>query len=244
MRVLPFALLAVLAISAGPRVAAQQDPKPAATPQQQQAADPPPPAVAPADEAAVDNSTIIYVTDFELEAAKGKEEKPAAGATPASGGEPEAKPEDSAAERARAIVNFMALTLVKELQKAGYTARRLGASDTRPDSGIRIQGVFAETDEENHVRRMVLGAGPTVGDMALYVGIGNLAKPDQALYAIADVKGSSDKPGPVITVTSYAPVARFDIPKNVTEQAVRDTAVTIVNDLTALLNANESALGD
>jgi Domain of unknown function (DUF4410) len=244
MRALPFTVLAALAVSGG-AISAQQDTKPSPPPQQQAADAPANPA--PAAEAEVDRSTIVYVTDFELEAAKAKDEKPGATSTPAGGAEAEpkteAKTEEPATERAHAIVNFMALTLVKELQKAGYKARRLRPEDTRPDSGIRIQGVFAETDEENHVRRMVLGGGPTVGDMSLYVGIGNLAKPDQALYAIAPVKGSSDKPGPVITVTSYAPVAKFEMPKNVTEQAVQDTAVSIVNNLTILLNANAAALG-
>jgi hypothetical protein len=46
----------------------------------------------------------------------------------------------------------------------------------------------------------------------------------------------------VITVSSYAPVAKFDIEKNTTEKAVRDTATGIVADLNALLSANIVAL--
>jgi len=46
----------------------------------------------------------------------------------------------------------------------------------------------------------------------------------------------------VITVSSYAPVAKFDIEKNTTEKAVKDTATGIVADLSALLGANVVAL--
>jgi hypothetical protein len=42
----------------------------------------------------------------------------------------------------------------------------------------------------------------------------------------------------VITVSSYAPVARFEIGKVTTEKAIRDTAAGIVADLNSLLGAN------
>ena len=78
--------------------------------------------------------------------------------------------------------------------------------------------------------------------MALFVAIGNLARPDQPLYAVADPKTAGNNIGPVITVSSYAPVARFPMPKNVTEKSIRDTATSIVAGLTALLRTNVSAL--
>lgn len=198
----------------------------------------------PADPA--DRSKVVYVTDFDLDLA-GKDGRstpvtvsPAAsqgsGATAA-----EAK-QETPAERASRFVDFVSATLVKELEKQGYIARRLRAGDSRPDEGLKISGVFAEPDEENRLRRAVIGGGPSVGQMALFVSIGNLARPDQPLYAVVDPKTASNNVGPVITVSAYAPVARFEIPKNVTEKAVHDTANSIVTDLTQLLSTNVAVL--
>jgi len=138
-------------------------------------------------------------------------------------------------------VEFMSITLVRELEKAGYAARRLRPGEARPEEGVGINGVFAEADEQNRLRRAVVGDAPSVGKMELFVGVSNLARPEQALYALADPKGEN-KPGAVITVSSYAPVAKFEMEKNATEKTVKDTASTIVADLTLLLNANIAAV--
>jgi hypothetical protein len=155
---------------------------------------------------------------------------------------PEEQIEETPAQRARQFVDFVSNALVKELEKQGYVARRLRPGDARPEGGIRISGVFAEPDEQNRLRRAVIDGGPNVGPMALYVSIGNLARPDQALYAVVEPKTAGNDVGPVITVSAYAPVARFEMPKNITEKAVRDTATSIVTDLTQLLRLNIAAL--
>jgi hypothetical protein len=154
---------------------------------------------------------------------------------------PEAK-QETPAERASRFVDYVSATLVKELEKEGYIARRLRAGESRPNEGLKISGVFAEPDEQNRLRRAVIGGGPGVGLMALFVSIGNLARPDQPLYAVVDPKTAGNNVGPVITVSAYAPVARFEMPKMVTEKAVHDTASSIVTDLTQLLRGNVAAL--
>jgi hypothetical protein len=197
-----------------------------------------------------DRSRMVYVSDFEVDLAGGKDGKsapvtvtPSAPASSGSGSaQPEAKADETPAERASRFVDFVSITLVKELERGGYAARRLHAGETRPDEGIRISGVFAESDEENRLRRAVLGGAPSGGQMALFVSIGNLARPDQPLYAVVDPKTATNNAGPVITVSAYAPVARFEMPKNVTEKAVRDAATSIVTDLTLLLHANVAAM--
>jgi len=200
-----------------------------------------PPSVDPAD-----RSKVVYVTDFDVDLA-GRDGKstPVAmnsGASQVSDAtQPEAK-QETPAERAIRFVDFVSATLVKELEKDGYIARRLHTGDSRPDEGLKISGVFAEPDEENRLRRAVIGGGPSVGQMALFVSIGNLARPDQPLYAVVDPKTASNNIGPVITVSAYAPVARFEMPKNVTEKAVHDTASSIVTDLTQLLRTNVAVL--
>jgi Domain of unknown function (DUF4410) len=213
-----------------------------------------------------DRAHVIYVSDFDLDLPAGRDARsfPASPAPPASptdprpdprldskaeakpdaraDAKPEAKKEESVAERAARFAEFVSNTLVKELERAGYEAHRLRPGDARPDEGIRISGVFAEPDEQNRLRRAMIGAGPTVGQMALFVSVGNLARPDQPLYAVVDPKTASNNAGPVISVSAYAPVARFEMPKNVTEKSVRDAATSIVTDLTLLLRTSVAGL--
>ena len=189
----------------------------------------------------VDHSKIIYVSDFELDAVDGegklKKDVPAVSVTNPSPSREQLREEDQAAEQAGRLVDFMAITLIKELKRAGYSAQRLRPEDSRPTDGIRISGIFAEPDPQNRLRRAVMGTFSPDGKMSLFVGISNLEKPEQAIYASAE-PGGANRAGAVITVSSYAPVARFEIGKSTTEKAVRDTAAGIVADLNALLSAN------
>jgi hypothetical protein len=234
VRVFRLVSLVLLILSLPSASPAQEDTKPAAAAARQTA------------DAAPAKSGIVYVSDFELDVPSGKEEKSASARTPAPAGAADAKgtdakKEEGPAEQASKLVDFMSITLVKELEKAGYTARRLRPGEARPAQGVEIRGVFAEPDEQNRLRRAVIGDGPSVGKIELFVGVSNLARPEQALYAVADPK-SENKPGAVITVSSYAPVAKFEMEKNATEKTVKDTASTIVVDLTLLLNANIAAV--
>jgi hypothetical protein len=192
-------------------------------------------------DSSVDRSKIIYVSDFELDAVDGegklKKDVPAVSVANPSPSREQLRPEDEAAEQAGRLVDFMAITLIKELKRAGYSAQRLRPEDSRPTDGIRISGIFAEPDPQNRLRRAVMGAFSPDGKMSLFVGISNLEKPEQAIYAAAE-PGGANRAGAVITVSSYAPVARFEIGKSTTEKAVRDTAAGIVADLNALLSAN------
>jgi hypothetical protein len=191
-----------------------------------------------------DKSKIVYVSDFELDAveANGKLAKSVPAVAPSAAAQLDPKREQGPVEQAGRLVDFMSATLVKELEKAGYSARRLRPGETRPTDGIRISGIFGEPDGQNQLRRAILGPISGDGKMALFVGISNLARPDQAFYAAAEPSGTDNKAGAVITVSSYAPVAKFDIGKNTTEKAVKDTATGIVADLSALLSANIVAL--
>ena len=198
----------------------------------------------PAATPAPDKSKIVYVSDFELDAlgANGKLEKSVPAIPPSAAAQLDPKREQGPVEKAGRLVDFMSATLVKELEKAGYSAHRLRPGETRPTDGIRISGIFGEPDEQNRLRRAVIGTITGDGKMALFVGISNLARPDQALYTAADPRNAENKAGATITVSSYAPVAKFEIEKNTTEKQVKDTATGIVADLSALLSANVAAL--
>jgi hypothetical protein len=248
MKVFALFSLAVFVVTAGAATcSAQEETKPAIAPQTASQSAPqaaPQTAVQSAATPAPDKSKIVYVSDFELDAldAEGKVEKNvAADSLPTAATSDPNRPE-APTEQASRLIDFMSTTLVKELEKAGYTAHRLRPNDDRPTDGIGIKGIFAEPDDQNRLRRAVLGTITVAGKMALFVGIGNLARPDQALYAVASTANAEEKSPTVITVSAYAPVAKFEIEKNVTEKAIKDTASNIVADLNALLGVNVVAL--
>jgi hypothetical protein len=196
---------------------------------------------------APDKSKIVYVSDFELDAldAQGQVEKNVpANPSPVSPAPLDANRPEAPTEQASKLVDFMSTMLVKELEKAGYTAHRLRPTDDRPTDGIRIRGIFAEADDQNRLRRAVLGTITVAGKMALFVGIGNLARPDQALYAVANTANSEQNSPTVISVSSYTPIAKFEIEKHVTEKAIKDTAAGIVLGLNNLLGVNVVALSE
>ena len=191
-------------------------------------------------DSSVDRSKIVYVTDFELDAVdgQGKLEKsvPAVSVTNPMTSRGQILERNATTEAGR-LIDFMAVTLVADLKRAGYSVRRLRPGDSRPTDGIRISGIFAEPDAQNRLRRAVMGTFSPDGKMSLFVGISNLERPEQAFYAPAE-PGGANRAGEVITVSSYVPVARFEIGKTTTEKVVRDTAAGVVADLNALLSAN------
>ena len=137
----------------------------------------------------VNRSKIVYVSDFEIDAVdrQGKLEKsvPAVSVTNPSPSREQLREGDQAAEQAGRLVDFMAIMLIADLKQAGYSVHRLRPEDSRPTDGIRISGIFAEPDPQNRLRRAVMGTFSPDGKMSLFVGIANLERPDQAIYAAA-----------------------------------------------------------
>lgn len=132
----------------------------------------------------------------------------------------------------------MSENLIRALTEAGYRARRLQAGASLPNLGLRLRGVFAETDEKNRARRLLVGGEPQSPNMLLFVGVNNLARPEQPLYELANPPAQDARHGPVITVTSYAPSSRFELSRDPSGEELQKIASRIVADLTALLNAN------
>ncbi len=141
--------------------------------------------------------------------------------------------------QARRLTDFFAVTLLQILQKKGYNATR--ASGQNPSSGAIVRGVFAETDAKNRIRRALLGGNSANPKFLLYVGIFNLARPDQPLYQLAPEQPSGNQYGPVITLNNYIPLGKYEIDKNPTEEDVRKICAQIGASLTALLAANPNA---
>jgi Domain of unknown function (DUF4410) len=213
------------------------------------------------------NSPIIYVSDFDLDivyrkptprpaprnvppSAHGGNASSTAGSTkttpssssrsnssrsnPASDSSTEMTP----ADRANALVNAVSESILRALQQAGYAAQRLPAGAPLPKLGVRLRGVFAEADERNRARRLLVGGEPVAPNMILFVGVNNLSRPEQPLYLLADPPIPDPRHGPVITVTSYAPAARFELSREPSDEELRKISTQIAADLTALLSAN------
>ena len=179
-------------------------------------------------------STAVYVSDFDLDIWPGK---PISG-SPATASTSGQKKKETPAEQANRLVESVSANLLSAFEKAGYTARRLRAGEPRPEKGLRIQGVFAQVDEQSRVRRALIGSGLEPARLQLFVSVSNLGSPDQKPYEIAEAKSADGRYGPVITVSPYAPVAKFEMDKDTGEQGLKDLGVKMVAGLTALLNAN------
>jgi hypothetical protein len=147
--------------------------------------------------------------------------------------------DDTASERANALVTAMSENLLRTLGRAGYTVRRVRAGEALPQAGLRIRGVFAEADEQNRIRRLLVGSDSPTPKMLLYVGVDDLARPEQPpLYELAKPASNDGKHGPVISVTAYSPVARFEMDKNPSDDDIKKITGDIVADLNVLLRAN------
>ena len=162
--------------------------------------------------------------------------------SPAIASSADSRAENSPAVRANALVNALSESLVNALEKAGYTVHRQRAGEAPPQTGLRIRGVFAEPDEQNRIRRLVVGEDSTTPKMLLYVGVDDLTRPEQPLYELAKPPNKDARRGPVITVTSFSPVARFELDKNPSDDDLKKITGDIVADLNALLRANPTVV--
>ena len=215
-------------------------------------------------------SMIVYVSDFDLDVVYAKptqrpvprrrppvnssnssgspgtapKSTPGASTPPASQTPvaPDSLSKETPADRANALVNAMSENLIRALRQAGYDARRLLGGAALPKLGLRIRGVFAEADERNRARRLLVGGEPVAPKMLLFVGVNNLTRPEQSLYELANPPANDPRHGPVITVTSYAPAARFELGRDPSGEELQEIATQIAANLTALVNANRLSL--
>jgi hypothetical protein len=161
--------------------------------------------------------------------------------TSPDGSKPEVIQEDTPRAQAARLVDLAARTLVRGFEQQGYAVRRMRGIATRPDRGIIVRGVFAELDETKTLRRTVIGGAVTTPNMLVYVGIGNLAKPEQTMYTIV-APPTADNVGPAISLSVYAPIGRYELEREPSEESVKSFANGVAADLTRLLNANSLAL--
>jgi hypothetical protein len=150
--------------------------------------------------------------------------------------------EETPAEQANALVKAVSENIIRALTQAGFDARHVSANEPLPKLGVRIRGVFAEADEQNRARRLLVGGEPVGPNLILYVGVNNLKTPEQPLYTLADPPAKDLRQGPVITVTSYSPAARYELSRDPSGEELQKVSRRIAADLGALVAANRLSL--
>jgi hypothetical protein len=183
----------------------------------------------------------VLVSDFELFSVPPPPNSPATTPPnqPKTKTPPASEDADAPSIQALRLMDFFAVTLVETLNKNGHNARR--ARGQKLSKGALLRGVFAEPDEKNRVRRALLGGTSLNPRFLLYVGIFNLARPDQPLYHLAQEQPGGAQFGPVITLNNYIPLAKYELDKNPSDEDVRKICAQIAVSLTTLLSTNPSA---
>lgn len=154
----------------------------------------------------------------------------------------ETEKEDTPADQANTLVKAVSENIIRALTQAGFDVRHISANEPLPKSGVRIRGVFAEADEMNRARRLLVGGEPVGPNIILYVGVNNLKNPEQPLYLLADPPANDPRHGPVITVTSYAPAARYELSRDPSGEELQKMSQKIAADLNTLVSANRLTL--
>jgi Domain of unknown function (DUF4410) len=192
-----------------------------------------------------DRDKVIYVSDFDLDAANFKQDK--GGITgkgyllPAPPKSPLRRKRQDPATAASNLVRLMSESLVADLQKAGFKAQRLGSTESKPTEGLLVSGVFTELSEGNQMRRALLGFGSGKSKMELYIMVADASSAANPLYETSAQKSNGKGPGTVIALNPYAGAAglvvKFGMTKNAPEKMVKQTASKIATQLEKQLNA-------
>lgn len=176
---------------------------------------------------------VIYLSEFELPAVPPRRPSDLSGSLPK---------DQEPSEQARRILMALRFDLTESLRKAGFSAQSFPPQSGRPDHGVLIRGVFTEPDEYNRVRRVIFGSGSPSTKFVLYVGVANLARPDQPLYQLVPFSAPGfpvdTRFGPLITINSYLPVTSFDLPRRPSDDDLKRTAGDIAAGLSRLIAAN------
>jgi len=139
-----------------------------------------------------DRDKVIYVSDFDLDAANFKQDK--GGITgkgyllPAPPKSPLRRKRQDPATAASNLVRLMSESLVADLQKAGFKAQRLGSTESKPTEGLLVSGVFTELSEGNQMRRALLGFGSGKSKMELYIMVADASSAANPLYGNVGAK--------------------------------------------------------
>ncbi|MEM5316868.1 DUF4410 domain-containing protein [Paraburkholderia sp. JHI869] len=200
-------------------------------------------AFAPLAPAQQPGAPLVYVTDFELDAANVKQDSnPVESAREHAGGllpRPFLRHRDPQ-QQAGQVVTKMADALVSDLRAKGLDARRLPAGAPLPAQGWLVRGVFLSVDEGNSMRRAVVGFGSGASQIELAVAVDDLAtQAPQPLYQVIDSESSHAKPGAgaAIKLNPYVAAAKFVLARADDRKNVDRAAAEVADSVAARVKA-------
>lgn len=192
------------------------------------------------DQRPVGGPNVIYVTNFQLD--------PEAFHPDAGGPLRQLRPgllgnllkgeagSKNPAEQIRGLVDLMARQLVRDLERAGFKARRLAPGERLPARGWLVRGVFTKLDEGKRLERSMIGFGRGKTALKVVVTVDDLerGKP-KPLYTIDEGTHSGILPGAAVTAAirfnPYAFAAHFVMSGFAIERNIRKTAREISRNI-------------
>jgi len=179
----------------------------------------------------------VYVRDFDLDAASIETERGILPRGPFATLRPGPFGSKDPQTRAHELVDLMSRSLVDDLEKKGFAARRLEPDETTPSMGWLLRGVFTEVQEGNRLRRAVIGFGQGQTDLQVVVAVDDLANGTlKPLYDIEEAANSNNMPGAVITLNPFVAAAKFVLAGVDLERNVIETASKIADAFAARVN--------
>ena len=183
---------------------------------------------------------VIYVADFDLDVSDIRADRgilplpfktpaPLADLLPSSPLTPK-----SSEAIARELVDSMSAALVKDINKAGLTARRLRTCTSLPGSGWLVRGVFTSVDQGNQLTRALIGFGAGKTDLQVVVDLNDLTQgPPRPFYELNTTADSGRVPGaaPMIVLSPVGAAARFVIAGKDLNRSVKQTASQIAAEV-------------
>lgn len=181
----------------------------------------------------VTTQRVVYISDFELEAAQIQQSGSGVPSPPPLSqrlgyGRPKIEPTPE--QRVRALVDLMSRSLLEDLRKAGIPAQRLPPGAPLPSSGLLIRGAFLGVDAGGKLRRPVeFGAGSTQAVLATIEQLG--AGTPQPLYTVDSTAPSGKSPGAVVAPNPNIGLGRYVLTPREPERNVTQVAEDIVEQV-------------
>lgn len=190
---------------------------------------------------AADPAPVVYVADFDLDAANVQPDSGPGGRLRRLGGilpGGPLRPSKDPQTHAKEIVAEMADALTGDLKKAGLDARRVTPGQVLPNAGWEIRGVFLSVDEGNRLQRAIVGFGAGQSNFQVAVSLDDLSTPDlPPLYEATEESAGKDKPGAFIKLNPYVVAAKFVMAGQDEKATIKSTASQISDAIVAQLKA-------